>query len=110
MRVASAIALLVLAPACAHSPPERMGRLRIICCMSVTGGCAEKDTDSRVTLDGAAAGTCGDWPEIGREVRSGPHHVVITPPVRGLAPEHHDVVVPDDGQATVEMRYEPMPD
>jgi hypothetical protein len=87
-----------------------MGRLRIICCMSATAGCAERDTDSLVSVDGAAADTCGDWPEIGREVRSGPHHVVITPPVRGLAPEHHDVVVPENGQATIEMGYEPMPD
>jgi hypothetical protein len=110
MRVASAIALFLFATACAHSPPKGMGRLRIICCMSVTGGCAERDPDSLVSVDGASAGTCGDWPEIGREVRSGPHHVVITPPVHGLDPEHHDVVVPDNGQATVEMRYEPMPD
>jgi hypothetical protein len=107
MKDAFAIGLLLFATACAHSPP--MGRLRIVCCMSTTG-CAERDTDSLVSVDGAAAGTCGDWPEIGREVRAGPHHVVITPPVRGLAPEDHDVVVPDNGQATVEMGYEPMPD
>ena len=110
MRVAFAISLLLFATACAHSSPRGMGRLRIICRQCVTGGCAERDTDSLVSVDGAAAGTCGDWPEIGREVRSGPHHVVITPPVRGLDPVLHDVVVPDNGQATVEMEYDAMPE
>src|SRR5881394_1347549 len=110
MRRAFATGLLLLATACAHSPPKAMGRLRIICCMNVTAGCAERDTDSRVSIDGAPADTCGEWPERGRDVPAGPHHVVITPPVRGLGPEHHDVVVPDNGEVTVEMGYEPMPD
>jgi hypothetical protein len=107
---ASAIGLLLLATACAHSPPKGMGRLRIICCASTTAGCAMRDTESSVSIDGTAAGTCGDWPDAGREVQAGPHKVVITPPVRGLDPEHHDVVVPENGQVTVKMGYEPMPE
>jgi hypothetical protein len=87
-----------------------MGRLRIICCIGTTAGCAERDTDSRVSIDGASADTCGKWPETGRDVPAGPHHVVITPPVRGLGAEDHDVVVPDNGVVTVEMSYEAMPD
>lgn len=30
-------------------------------------------------VDGASAGTCGDWPEAGREVQAGPHKVVSPP-------------------------------
>jgi hypothetical protein len=60
-----------------------------------------------VSIDGTFAGPCAEW-ERGRDVRAGQHHIEIE--AIDLAPYSEDVVVPEGGQATVQMSYDPMPD
>jgi hypothetical protein len=96
---------------CAHSPPTApVGHLRIKCCATIEGSCPEPDTMSRVFIDGTFAGECGDWPESGRSVRAGRHHLDIERSARGWARSGREVVVPDGGEITVEMYYARTPD
>lgn len=103
--------MLLLAIACAHSPPPlQMGELRIKCCATIEGWCPEPDTISRVFLDGTFAGECGEWLESGRRVRAGRHRVEIERSARGGARSGKDVVVPESGEISVEMYYARTPD
>jgi len=110
IRLATTAAIAWFAIGCAHAPPAASGRLRIKCCATVEGWCPEPDTLSRIFVDEAYAGDCGDWPEAGRDVRAGRHRVEIARALRGWARDGHDVIVPEGGEVTVQMYYERTPD
>jgi hypothetical protein len=105
-RLATITGVLWFATACAHSPPERSGRLHIKCCGTYESDCPQPD-ESRVSIDGVFAGLCTEW-YGGRDIRAGRHQVEIETPRSSR--QSQDVIVPEGGHIAIEMRYFPMPD